>query len=157
MVTSWDVDLLIKIIQIKKLNQMKKSEEHIKEWITKISEVRPELGNFAICPYSNSASYEVVEAPIDDIIPIKGCDVVIFVVEDYLDADAIQMWCEIYNTIYPEFIFLEDCANYHTFLNGIQTNNGNNFHGNKVRFRLCISREKLEKGQLDCPSSDKFL
>ena len=84
---------------------MKKSEEHIKEWIAKISEIRPELGNFAICPYSHSATYEVVEAPIDDIMPIKGCDVVIFVVEDYLDADAIQMWCEIYNTIYPEFIF----------------------------------------------------
>ena len=114
-------------------------EEHIKEWIAKISEVRPELGNFAICPYSHSATYEVVEAPIDDIMPIKGCDVVIFVVEDYLDADAIQMWCEIYNTIYPEFIFLEDCGNYHTFLNGIQTNNG------KYNLMLCQSKVKLRQ------------
>ena len=69
-------------------------EEHIKDWIVKISEVRPDdYGNFSICniPYSSTASYKVVEAPIDDIMPIKGCDVVIFVVEDYLDADAIQM------------------------------------------------------------------
>ena len=66
-------------------------EEHIKDWIAKISEVRPELGNFAICPYSSTALYKIIQAPIDDIIPIKGFDVVIFVVEDYLDAAAIQM------------------------------------------------------------------
>ena len=60
-------------------------EEHIKDWILKISAIRPELGNFAICPFSSTASYKVIESPIDDIMPIKGCDVVIFVVEDYLD------------------------------------------------------------------------
>ena len=59
-------------------------EEHIKDWIAKISKIRPELSNFAICPYSSTASYEIIQAPIDDIIPIKGFDVVIFVVEDYL-------------------------------------------------------------------------
>ena len=118
---------------------MKKSEEHIKEWIAKISKVRPELGNFAVCPYSHSATYKVIEAPIDDIMPVKGCDIVIFVVEDYLDTDAIQMWCEIYNTIYPEFIFLEDCANYNTFLNGVQTNNG------KYNLMLCQSKVKLRE------------
>ena len=118
---------------------MKKSEEYIKEWIAKISEVRPELGNFAVCPYSHSATYKIIEVPIDDIIPIDGCDIVIFVVEDYLDVNAIQMWCEIYNTIYPELVFLEDCANYHTFLNGVQTNNG------KYNLILCQSKAKLHE------------
>ena len=114
-------------------------EEHIKDWINKISEVRPELGNFSICPYSSTASYEIIQAPIDDIIPIKGFDVDIFVVEDYLDATAIQMWCEIYNTIYKDYIFLEDCGNYHTFINGVQTNNG------KYNLLLCQSKEKLRQ------------
>lgn len=116
-------------------------EEHIKDWILRISKIRPELGNFAVCPFSSTASYEVIESPIDDIMPIKGCDVVIFVVEDYLDADAIQMWCEIYNTIYQEYIFLEDCGRYHTFINGIQTSNG------KYNLLLCQSKQKLRQSR----------
>ena len=78
---------------------MSEIEEHIKEWIDKISEFRPELNNFAICPFSSTATYKIIQAPIDDIMPLTGCDVVIFAVEDYLDVNAIQMWCEIYNTI----------------------------------------------------------
>ena len=120
---------------------MHEIEEYVKEWISKISQIRPELGNFAICPFSSAATYKIVEAPIDDIMPITGCDVVIFVVEDYLDADAIQMWCEIYNTIYPKYIFLEDCGNYHTFINGIQTNNG------KYNLLLCQSKQKLRQSR----------
>jgi len=116
-------------------------EEHIRDWISKISKIRPELGNFSVCPFSSSASYKIIKSPIDDIIPINGFDVVIFVVEDYLDVDAIQMWCEIYNTIYKEYIFLEDCAHYHTFINGVQTNNG------EYNLILCQSREKLRQSR----------
>lgn len=120
---------------------MSEIEEHIKEWISKISEFRPELNNFAICPFSSSATYKIIKAPIDDIMPLNGYDVVIFAVEDYLDVNAIQMWCEIYNTIYPEYIFLEDCAYSHTFINGIQTNNA------KYNLLLCQSKEKLRKSR----------
>ena len=59
----------------------------------------------------------------------------------HLDVNAIQMWCEIYNTIYPEYIFLEDCAYSHTFINGIQTNNA------KYNLLLCQSKEKLRKSR----------
>lgn len=120
---------------------MNEVEEHIKEWIAEISQIRPELGNFAVCPFSSVATYEIIHAQIDDIMPIKGCDVVIFVVEDYLDAAAIQMWCEIYNTIYQDHIFLEDCANYHTFINGVQTNNA------KYNLLLCQSKQKLRQSR----------
>ena len=120
---------------------MNEVEEHIKEWIAEISQIRPELGNFAVCPFSSAATYEIIHAQIDDIMPIKGCDVVIFVVEDYLDAAAIQMWCEIYNTIYQDHIFLEDCANYHTFINGVQTNNA------KYNLLLCQSKQKLRQSR----------
>lgn len=114
-------------------------EEHIHNWILKISKIRPELGHFAICPFSSTASYKIILSNIDDIVPLRGYDVVIFVVEDYLDASAIQMWCEIYNNMHKDYIFLEDCGHYHTFIQGIQTNNG------KYNLILCQSREKLEK------------
>ena len=120
---------------------MTEVEDHINDWISKISEIRPELRNFAVCPFSSAATYNIIECPIDDIMPLKGFDVVIFVVESYLDANAIQMWCEIYNTIYQEYIFLEDCGNYHTFINGIQTSNG------KYNLLLCQSKQKLKQSR----------
>lgn len=125
---------------------MNEIEGHIKDWINKISEIRPELGNFAVCPFSSTATYQIIKAPIDDIMPIEGSDIVIFVVEDYLDANAIQMWCEIYNTIYPEYIFLEDCGNYHTFVNSVQTNNGKyNLIMSQTKAKLRQHREILAK------------
>ena len=121
-------------------------EEHIKDWIARISKVRPELGNFSVCPFSSTATYKIIQSPIDDIIPVEGSDVVIFVVEDYLDTLAIQMWCEIYNKVYPEHIFLEDCGSYHTFINGVQTNNGKyNLIMSQTKAKLRQHREILAK------------
>ena len=129
---------------------MKEIEEHIQNWILKISKLRPELGNFAICPFSSTASYKIILSNIDDIMPLKGYDVVIFVVEDYLDASAIQMWCEIYNNIYKDYIFLEDCGHYKTFIQGIQTNNG------KYNLILSQSREKLEKSRENLSKTEYY-
>ena len=129
---------------------MKEIEEHIQNWILKISKLRPELGNFAICPFSSTASYKIVLSNIDDIMPLKGYDVVIFVVEDYLDASAIQLWCEIYNNIYKDYIFLEDCGRYKTFIQGIQTNNG------KYNLILYQNAKFLQKMRLILAKTDYY-
>ena len=112
-------------------------EEHIKGWIKNISTIRPELGNFSVCPFSSTATYKVIHTNIDDIMPLNGCDVVIFVVEDYLDVDAIQFWCDFYNKKHDDYIFLEDCAYTDFHINGIKTNNG------KYNLVLCQKKQKL--------------
>jgi len=101
-----------------------KIETDIQEWIARISEVRPELGGFAVCPFAAKAKTLIVECQAEDIMPVSGYDVVFYVVEDYLDLASIQFWVEFYNKKFPEYIFLEDCATYNTYINGIQSNNG---------------------------------
>lgn len=114
-------------------------EAHIREWVEKISTVRPELGGFSTCPYASKAKYTIIETLAEDIVPISGYDVVFYVVEEYFDLQSIQFWVEFYNNLYGEYIFLEDHADYNSFINGIQTNNG------KYNLILMQNREKLRK------------
>ena len=118
---------------------MQEIHAHIGEWVEKISKVRPELGGFSICPYANKANFEIIECKAKDITPITGYDVVFYVIESYYDLTSIEYWVKFYNRVYGEYIFLEDCASYNTFLNGIQTNNG------KYNLILMQNREKLRK------------
>jgi hypothetical protein len=99
-------------------------EAYIREWIRKVSILRPELGGFAVCPYASNAKYKIVECNIDDIEPIEGYDVVIFIVEDYHSVEDVQDWVESYNKIYEDWEFYEDCAEKITFVGEIQSNNG---------------------------------
>ena len=99
-------------------------EAHIREWIRKVSILRPELGGFAVCPYASTAKYKIVECQIDDIEPIEGYDVVIFIVEDYHSVEDILEWVESYNKIWEDWEFFEDCAEKISFVGEIQSNNG---------------------------------
>ena len=99
-------------------------EAHIREWIRKVSILRPELGGFAVCPYASNAKYKIVECQIDDIEPIEGYDVVIFIVEDYHSVEDILDWVESYNKIWEEWEFYGDCAEKISFVGEIQSNNG---------------------------------
>jgi len=99
-------------------------EAHIREWIRKVSILRPELGGFAICPYASKANYKIVECPVDDIEPIDGYDVVIFIVEDYLAVEDVLEWVESYNKIWEGWDFYADCAEKADFVGKIQSNNG---------------------------------
>ena len=103
---------------------MNEIQIHIDEWVEKISKIHPELNGFAVCPYAKSAKYTIINCRIEDIIPVTGYDVVFYVVEDYLDLQAIQYWVNFYNQLYVKYVFLEDHADYDTYINGIQTNNG---------------------------------
>lgn len=103
---------------------MKEVEVHINEWIEKISKLQPELNGFSICPYAKAAKYTIIRCRVEDIIPVEDYDVVFYVVEDYLDLQSIQYWVNFYNELYTQYIFLEDHADYDTYINNIQTNNG---------------------------------
>ena len=114
-------------------------KDDILEWIRNISEVRPEIGGFAICPFAKQAKYDIIECNASEIEPTIGYDVIIFVVEIELNLEQVQNWVEIYNQKYPEWKFFEDCASYDTYINGIQTNNG------KYNLILAQPKEKLRK------------
>ena len=116
-------------------------EADIQEWIARISEVRPELEGFAVCPFASKAKTLNVECQAEDIMPVSGYDVVFYVVEDYLDLTSIQFWVEFYNKKFPDYIFLEDCATYNTYINGIQSNNG------KYNLILMQNKKDLQKNR----------
>ena len=119
-------------------------EAHIREWIAKVSVLRPELGGFAVCPYASTAKYKIVECQIDDIEPIEGYDVVIFIVEDYHTVEDILDWVESYNKIWENWEFFEDCAEKISFVGGIQSNNGiYNLILGQPKEKLRKFREKL--------------
>ena len=118
---------------------MKEIEAHIREWIEKISTMRPELGGFSVCPYASMAKIQIIECKAKDIVPVTGFDVVFYVVESNATLTSIQYWVKFYNNLYNEYIFLEDCAEYDTFINGIPTNNG------KYNLILMQNSAKLRK------------
>jgi hypothetical protein len=114
-------------------------EKDILKWINDVSEVRPDLGGFAICPFAKKAKYKIIECAASEIVPEDGYDVIIFAIESNLTLDEVLEWVEIYNSKYEEWKFFEDCASYDTFINEIQTNNG------KYNLILAQPKQKLRK------------
>ena len=41
--------------------------KEIEEWIERVSQVRPELGGFSVCPYARSGKYRIIECSADKI------------------------------------------------------------------------------------------
>lgn len=117
----------------------------IEEWIAKVSQSRPELGGFAVCPFASKAYYKIIECAVDNIEIFDGYEVVIYVI-DCDDLDVINGWVEHYNNKYPDWLFFEDCATYDTFINGVQTNNGvYNLILGQPKEKLMKFREALKK------------
>jgi hypothetical protein len=114
-------------------------EKHILNWIRKVSEIREELNGFAICPFAAKSKFKIVECSVEEICPIEGYQVIIFVVEDYHDLDSIEFWVKYYNERHIDWKFFEDCGSYDTFINGVQTNNG------KYNLILAQPKTKLRK------------
>ena len=57
---------------------------YILNWIQEISKIRPELGNFSICPYASGANFCIQQQKLCKIVPNSDYDVIINVVEDDL-------------------------------------------------------------------------
>ena len=118
---------------------LSEKESYILNWIKEVSEIRPELNGFAICPFASKSKFKIIDCSVEDLFTLDGYQVLIFIVEDYLDLDSIEFWVNFYNSKYPSWKFFEDCGTYNTYINGIQTNNG------KYNLILGQPTEKLRK------------
>jgi hypothetical protein len=125
---------------------LSEKEVHIFKWIKEVSQVRPELNGFAICPFASNAKYKIIECPIEEILPIEGYQVIIYIIEDYFDLDAVKLWVNFYNKKHENWKFFEDCGSYDTYIQGIRTNNGKyNLILAQPTQKLRQFREKLAK------------
>jgi len=123
-----------------------KKNKHIRKWIRNLSKVRPELGNFSLCPFASTANFLIIEKNLDKIVPIPEYDVVIYIVEDHHESDFLYNAVDDYNLQYPGYKFLSDARNEDTFINGIQSNNGKyNLVLAQPRKDLLEARKKLAK------------
>ena len=114
---------------------------HILHWIQEISKIRPELGNFSICPYASGANFCVQEQKLSQIVPNPDFDVIINIVEDDIDANSLYETVDDYNRNYPDYKFFADHGNTKTYIQGIQTNNG------KYNLVLCQPRKDLTEAR----------
>ena len=114
-----------------------KKNKHILNWIRDLSKIRPELGNFALCPYASKAKFKIVEDKLSQLVPRDDFDVIIYVVEDDISADFLYDAVDDYNCNYPDYKFIADHGKTKTYIQGIQTSNG------KYNLVLCQSRKEL--------------
>ena len=103
---------------------LSEKERYILNWIKEVSKIRPELNGFAICPFAERSKFKIVECSAEEIYPIDGYQVIIFIIEDYFDLNTVQFWVDYHNNKHENWKFFEDCGAYKTYINGIQTNNG---------------------------------
>ncbi len=128
----------------------------VEEWIQRVSQSRSELGGFSVCPYASKASYKIVECDIDKLELLSNYDILIYIVNESL-LEEINKWIEHYNEEYSDWIFLEDCATYDTFINGVQTNNGSlNLILAQPKKDLLKAREALKKTSYYSFWSDEY-
>ena len=111
--------------------------KYILRWIQEISKIRPELGNFSICPYASGANFSVQEQKLSQITPNDDFDVIINIVEDDIDANFLYETVDDYNQNYPDYKLIADHGKTNTYIQGLQTNNG------KYNLVLCQSRNEL--------------
>ena len=123
---------------------------YILEWIRKISKVRPELGNFSICPYASGANFSIQEQKLCQIVPNSDFDVIIHIVEDNIDANYLYDAVDDYNFNYPDYKFIADHGKTKTYIQGIQTSNG------KYNLVLCQPRKELTEARKKLAKTDYY-
>jgi len=104
---------------------MNKKTRYILHWIGQLSKIRPELGNFAICPYASNANFKILDEKLCKIVPKPDFDVVIYVVDRN----------------YPDYKFIADHGKTKTYIQNIQTSNG------KYNLVLCQPRKELTEAR----------
>ena len=123
-----------------------KKNRYILHWIGQLSKIRPELGNFAICPYASKAKYAIIDEKLSQIVPNNDFDVIIYVVEDNISAQFLYDAVDDYNRNYPDYKFIADHGKTKTYIQGIQTSNGKyNLVLCQLRKELTEARKKLAK------------
>lgn len=126
---------VVEILLVK--NHVDKVVKDIQDWILSLTKPKNELGKFAVCPYAQFSKYSVEQRLISDLAPLEGVEVAIFVLDDSHTLEDLLQACRALNEAYPDYIFLDDHKDDHTFINGVQTNNG------KYNLILCQDKDKL--------------
>jgi hypothetical protein len=112
---------------------------NIDDWINRIKQPREELEGMSVCPFAKSAEYEIIETDGSDINPPPwDFELIIYKLPDWYTIDEVNAIADEYNNIFPDMVFLPDHKDKHTFINGVQTNNGT------YNFILCQWRDNLE-------------
>ena len=127
-----------------------KKNKYILDWIGKLSEIRPELGNFAVCPYASTANFIILEEKLRKVCPRIGWDVVIYVVEDDHDEDFLYAMVDDYNRTYKKYKFIADHRKSKTKINGVPTSNG------KYNLVLCQPRQELTEARKKLAKTDYY-
>ena len=123
---------------------------YILHWIGQLSKIRPELGNFAICPYASKANYKIVEEKLCQIVPNPDYDVIIYVVEDNISAQFLYDAVDDYNRNYSDYKFIADHGKTKTYIQGIQTSNG------FFNLVLCQPRKELTEARKKLAKTDYY-
>ena len=118
-----------------------KKSRYILHLIGQLSKIRPELGNFAICPYASKANFVIIDEKLSQIMPNDDYNVVIYVVEDDIEANFLYDAVDDYNRNYPDYKFIADHGKTKTYIQGIQTSNG------KYNLVLCQPRQELTEAR----------
>ena len=127
-----------------------KKNKYILDWIGKLSKIRPELGNFAVCPYASTANFIILEEKLRKVCPRIGWDVVIYVVEDDHDEDFLYAMVDDYNRTYQKYKFIADHRKSKTKINGVPTSNG------KYNLVLCQPRQELTEARKKLAKTDYY-
>ena len=123
---------------------------YILHWIGQLSKVRPELGNFAICPYASKANFAIIDEKLSQIMPDPNYDVVIYVVEDNISENFLYDAVDDYNRNYSDFKFIADHQKKKTYIQGVQTSNG------KYNLVLCQPRNELTEARKKLSKTDYY-
>lgn len=132
-------------LPIRPENLQEARAEFLKTYISYISQEQPALGNFAICPFAKNSNYKIIECSPESIVPDESYDVILYVVGE-IKFDQLLQWVDYYNKKYANWLFFEDHSDYDTFINKVQTNNGNyNLIIGQPKEKLLRFREALKK------------
>jgi len=111
-------------------------------WINRISKLREELGGMSVCPFAKGAEYEIVNTDGSDINPPPwNFELIIYKLPDHYTVFELTKIAKEYNNIYPEMVFLPDHKDKDTYINNVQTNNGEH------NIILCQWRDNLTKAR----------
>ena len=127
-----------------------KKSRYILHWIGQLSKIRPELGNFAICPYASKANFSIIDEKLSQIVPKPNFDVVIYVVEENISSQFLYDAVDDYNRNYPEYKFIADHGKTKTYIQGIQTSNG------LYNLVLCQPRKELTEARKKLARTDYY-
>ena len=127
-----------------------KKSRYILHWIGQLSKIRPELGNFAICPYASKANFSIIDEKLSQIVPKPNFDVVIYVVEENINSQFLYDAVDDYNRNYPEYKFIADHGKTKTYIQGMQTSNG------LYNLVLCQPRKELTEARKKLARTDYY-